>query len=261
MSKNFIVLLIALGLLVQCESKKGKEKVSVVKELANENPAAEGFNEYGSDNKAIEIADKIMRAMGGRKSWDNARYFKWNFFGSRTLWWDKLKGDVRIQMHNADSAIILVNIFNNSGKVYSNGREISNADSLSQFLKKGKGMWINDAYWLFMPFKLKDSGVSLTYIGEESTDGGIASDVLQLTFENVGDTPQNKYHVWVDKKDNLIKQWAFYRDSNLVEPNFITSWEGYEKYNSILLASIRGERKITNIDVPLSIPESVFKKF
>lgn len=261
MSKNIIVLSIVLGMLFQCKSKQGIEKVNVVKELANENPAAEEFNEYGSDSKAIEIADRVMKAMGGRKSWDDARYFKWNFFGSRTLWWDKQKGDVRIQMHNADSTIILVNIFNNLGKVYSSGQEITNTDTLSNFLKKGKGIWINDGYWLFMPFKLKDSGVSLSFVGEDTTDAGIASDVLRLTFENVGNTPKNIYHVWVDKKDNLIKQWAFYRDSNLAEPNFVTSWEGYEKYNSILLASIRGERKITNIDVPLSIPESVFKNF
>lgn len=261
MFKNIIVLFVAASLLFQCQSKRGAEKISEAKELANENLPAEGFNEYGSDNKAIVIADKVMKAMGGRKNWDDERYFIWNFFGSRTLWWDKLKGDVRIQMHNSDSTVILTNIFNNSGKVFSNGREISNPDSLSKYLEKGKGIWINDSYWLFMPFKLKDSGVSLNYIGEDVTEGGIASDVLQLTFENVGNTPINKYHVWVDKKDNLIKKWAFFRDSSSTDPDFITSWEGYEKYNSILLANIRGKREITNIDVPLSIPESVFKNY
>ncbi len=261
MFKNIIVLIVSFSLLFHCKGKKEAVNISEAKELANENLPAEGFNEYGSDYKAIEIADKVMKAMGGRKNWDDERYFIWNFFGSRTLWWDKLKGDVRIQMHNADSTVILINIFNDSGKVFSGGQEISISDSLSKYLKKGKGIWINDSYWLFMPFKLKDSGVSLAYVNEDTTEGGITSDLLQLTFENVGNTPKNKYHIWVDRKDNLIKQWAFYRDSKSADPNFITSWEGYEKYNSILLASIRGKREITNIDVPLSIPESVFNKY
>jgi len=35
------------------------------------NPAADGFNESGSDAKAIAIADEVMKAMGGRMAWDN----------------------------------------------------------------------------------------------------------------------------------------------------------------------------------------------
>jgi hypothetical protein len=44
------------------------------------NPAAEGFNESGSDAKAMAIADEVMQAMGGRKAWDKTRYLSWKFF-------------------------------------------------------------------------------------------------------------------------------------------------------------------------------------
>ncbi|MCK5703906.1 MAG: hypothetical protein KAI29_22260, partial [Cyclobacteriaceae bacterium] len=185
----------------------------------------------------------------------------WNFFGSRSLWWDKLNGDVRIQMHKADSTLILVNIFDGTGRVYSNGEEMNHPDSLSKYLKRGKGIWINDAYWLFMPFKLKDSGVTLTYVGEDTTQAGIAADVLQLTFEGVGNTPQNKYHVWVDRSDNLIKQWAFFRENDMAEPNFTTPWIDYKEYGSIILSGDRGKRKITNIAVLEYMDESIFNEF
>lgn len=259
--KYLIILFASISILFSCKTNNEQGDAKAEGEVRQENPAAEGFNLKNSDQKAIAIADKVMQAMGGRKSWDDTRYFTWNFFGARTLWWDKLKGDVRIEMHNADSTKILVNIFDNSGKVFLNGSESSNADSLTKYLDRGKGIWINDAYWLFMPFKLKDSGVTLKYVGEDTTQSGISSDVLQLTFENVGNTPQNKYHVWVDKSDNLVKQWAFFRENDLGEPNFITPWIDYKKYGALLLAGDRGQRKITDIEVPGRMDTSIFTEF
>ena len=112
-----------------------------------------------------------------------------------------------------------------------------------------------------MPFKLKDSGVTLTYVGDDTTQTGIAADVLQLTFEDVGNTPKNKYHVWVDRSDNLIKQWAFFRENDMEDPNFVTPWVDYKKYGSIFLSGDRGKRKITNIEVLEDIEESIFNEF
>lgn len=256
--KYLFVLLVSLAILVSCNSKKENDQTASAPQIVN--PAAPGFNAEGSDQKAIDIADKVMLAMGGRKNWDDERYFTWNFFGARTLWWDKLKGDVRIKMHKADSTVILVNINDGSGKVFFDGIETTHPDSLSKYLTRGKGIWINDAYWLFMPFKLKDSGVTLTYVGEDTTQTGIASHKLQLTFENVGNTPQNKYHVWVDKSDDLVKQWAFYTDNTNEEPRFINPWIGYEKYGSLLLSGDRGQRKISDIAVPEHMDVAIFSE-
>lgn len=46
-----------------------------------------------------------------------------------------------------------------------------------------------------MPYKLKDSGVTLKYKGEGQTEEGEPAQVLVLTFKDVGVTPQNKYEV------------------------------------------------------------------
>jgi hypothetical protein len=156
---------------------------------------------------------------------------------------------------------ILLNINDDTGRVLMRGEEMVHPDSVEKYVKRGKGIWINDSYWIFMPFKLKDSGVTLSYFDADTLKNDMACDVLQLTFEGVGNTPQNKYHVWVDCSDHLVKQWAFYRRNDMDQPNFVNPWNGYQKYNSILLSGNRGEREITDIEVFDHMDKSVFLEF
>ncbi|HET9486530.1 MAG TPA: hypothetical protein VFO54_03810, partial [Chryseosolibacter sp.] len=169
------------------------------------NPPAPGFNLAHSDPAAVELADSVMAAMGGRPNWDRTRFISWEF-GKRKLVWDKAQGDVRIESQ-PDTTVYLVNIHSLEGKVRIKGQELTESDSLKRMLSRAKSIWINDSYWLLMPFKLKDTGVTLAYLGEDSIATGMKCNVLELTFENVGDTPQNKYRVYVDLNDNLVKQW------------------------------------------------------
>lgn len=252
--KHILIIVFSVVVILSCETKDHSQK-TVEQEV---NPAANGFDKEGSDQNAIEIADEVMKAMGGRKNWDQERFFRWNFFGFRTLWWDKHEGNVAIQMHDADSMKVLLNIFNDSGRVALNGEEMTHPDSVAKYVQKGKSIWINDSYWLFMPFKLKDSGVTLTYVSEDTLENNVICDILQLTFKEVGDTPQNKYHVWVDRADHLVKQWAFYRNYEMEEPNFTYPWNDYKKYNSLYLSGDRGKRQITDIMVADQMDNAIF---
>ena len=105
--------------------------------LMEVNPPAEGFNSAGSDAKAIEIADKVMLAMGGRKAWDDTRVIGWNFMGRRYLIWDKQTGDVRIDVPQ-DTAVYLLNVAEGTVKAKMKGQEITNIDSLKVLYKKGE---------------------------------------------------------------------------------------------------------------------------
>ncbi len=226
---------------------------------ANEaNLPAPGFNAAASDAKAIAIADEVMQAMGGRKAWDDTRFVTWKFFGRRMLIWDKHEGKVRVE---SDDDIYLVDIFNNTGKVKMGGKVLENPDSIAKYVERGISIWINDSYWLVMPFKLKDSGVTLKYLGEGQTAAGTAADILQLTFEAVGRTPENKYHVYVDKDSRLIIQWDFYSNYTDKTPRFTTPWANYKQYGEILLSDGRGERGHTDVGVYKYIPASVFTSF
>jgi hypothetical protein len=245
--------ILAIVMLVACQQSKTEEEFY--------NPPADGFNLNESDVKAIALADSVMHAMGGRKAWDNTRFISWNFFGRRDLVWDKFTGDTRIEIP-ADSIVFLVNVNQNTGRVSIRGKELLDQDSLNGFIERAKQIWVNDSYWLVMPYKLKDSGVTLKYIGEQVLESGINCEVIELSFEEVGFTPNNKYRVFIDTQDYLIKQWAFYQDANQQEPSAVWPWDNYQKYGNILLSADRSDgRGPKNVTVSNEMDESVFSNF
>jgi hypothetical protein len=227
----------------------------------SQNPAAPDFDAAGSDAKAIEIADAVMAAQGGRQAWDETRYLQWTFFGRRSLLWDKWTGDVRIDWLDRPRNII-VNINNGTGQVRLNGIEQTQPDTLKKYLDLGRRVWINDAYWLVMPFKLKDSGVTLRYLGEKPTDDGRVADLLQLTFKGVGVTPDNKYHVWVDGESRLVTQWAFFKLYTDEKAEFSNPWTDYARVGRLILSGGRGKGSaLTDIAAPETVPARVFEAF
>lgn len=249
MKKITFFLLVGFGM-IACSPQKP----------ADENPASEGLDVIHSDPAAIVLADSIMKAMGGRKNWDDTRYISWTFFGRRNLIWDKHQGRVRIDIPR-DTSTFLVNVNTLEGRVRLKGQELTEADTLKKLLTRAKSMWINDSYWLVMPFKLKDSGVTLKSLGTDTLQGGEYS-ILQLTFANVGDTPQNKYKLYVDPKENLIRYWSYYSDAQRDTANFTRPWDNYQPYGNILLSGDRSDKGgPSNVKVYDTLPDSLFTKF
>jgi hypothetical protein len=219
-----------------------------------ENPPAPGFQVEASDLEAIRVADEVMKAMGGRAAWDQTRYIGWSFFNRRYLIWDKIDQRVRIESE-PDSFRIILDLKKQEGLVWKSGRQLEHPDSLIKYLEQGRRIWINDSYWLVMPYKLKDSGVTLSYLGRDSTE----ADRLQLTFDSVGVTPQNKYEVKVDPESRLITEWTFYSNANDSLPRFSTVWENYQSYGAIQLSDSRGpDYSMAPVFVWEALPERVF---
>lgn len=251
-----VFLAAAVTLLAGGCQREGEERLP-----GGPNPPAPGFDVANSDPAAIELADSVMEAMGGRRNWDNTRFISWNFFGRRDLMWDKREGKVRIESA-PDSTIYLVDIDDLTGRVQIRGKELTEPDSLQKMLARAKSIWINDSYWLFMPFKLKDTGVTLKYLGEDTTATGLRCNVLELTFEDVGDTPQNKYRVYVDLKDNLVKQWAYYKEASQDSASQVWPWDNYRKHGDILLSADRSDNKgPRNVRIDDKLPTDIFTRF
>ena len=219
------------------------------------NPPAAGFNAAGSDDTAMAIADETMAAMGGRQAWDNTRYVTWRFFGGRLHVWDKFTNNLR---YEDNDLVVLMNLDTEQGQAWRAGQAITNAEDLASALSGAKGAWINDSYWLVMPYKLKDSGVTLTHVGEQANAAGAACDVLQLTFEGVGRTPQNKYHVFVAKDTRLVTEWTFWPDAAVDESRSLGVWANWQKHGDIMLSDSRGDNGHTDVAVLDNLPESVF---
>jgi hypothetical protein len=197
-----------------------------------------------------------MESMGGRENWDNTRYLSWGFGGDDQVW-DKWTGDFRYQR---DSLVVLMNINTKEGRAWADGEEIEDTESV---LTGAYRSWVNSGYWFLMPYKLKDSGVTLNYLGEGVTEDGRPAEMLQLTFENVGLTPQNKYHVFVDKERMLVTQWQYFQEASNEEPNFTRPMGNWQKYGNIMLSDFRGEGRngpfiLPNVGAYDAVPEGTF---
>jgi len=222
-------------------------------ENANTNIAAEGFNIEESDAKAIAIADSVMKAMGGYKNWKNTAVIQWNFFGQRVHTWNKQTGRDSIHIPSQNLKIDM-NLQSQEATIYKNGGEMVAPDSVQKYRQMGYEMWVNDSYWLLMPFKLKESGVTLNYMGSDTTKEGTEAHKLQLTFDKVGVTPSNKYLIWVDESDYLVRQWAYFRNADAKQPGFTLPWKNYQKYDSLMLSGDRGVYQIEDIRVMKAWP-------
>lgn len=253
MKKTSLIGCIVLAGFAGCQQDPGRPAL-------HDNPPAPGFDLAHSDPAAVELADSVMMAMGGRKNWDDTRFISWTF-GKRNLVWDKKDGNVRIESQG-DSTIYLVNINDLKGRVQVKGQELTEPDSLQKMLSRAKSIWINDSYWLTMPFKLKDTGVTLKYLGEDTMLTGARANVIELTFEKVGDTPNNKYQVYVDVRDNLVKQWAYYKDASQDSASAVWPWDNYKKYGNILLSANRSnDRGPRDVRVDAKLDPEVFTRF
>jgi hypothetical protein len=209
---------------------------------------ANDFNGAASDVKAIYLAKEVVKSSGGASAWNNTRFLSWNFFGSRKHVWDKQTGNVSIKSLKSPVEIKM-NIHDKTGRVWLNGEETMKQDSLNKYLEAGYAWWVNDSYWLVLPFKLMDSGVTLNYLGEGETTSGLPADIISLNFETTGLTPNNKYHVYVDKSTKRINQWDFYTNASDPEPRFQLPWADYQKYGNIYLSGNRGKYELTDIEV------------
>ena len=256
-----ILIFLFITSLAACQQKPGTTGTETPAEqtASNEpgNPPAPGFNQAASDQEAIALADRVMESMGGRKAWDNTRYIAWNFFGFRNLYWDKKQHMVRVEEPRKNIEVIL-NLNTREGEARVNGTRITEPDSLAKLIDYGYKAWVNDSYWLVMPFKLKDSGVTLHYLGKDTAVASAPREVLQLTFSEVGVTPQNKYHVYVNPETNMVSHWAYYREASQEEPAFVMPWNDYQQYGGIMLSGNRGERKLSEIKVMDAPPEGTF---
>lgn len=217
------------------------------------------FGQKQEDFKTKDLVAQCEKSMGGQKAYNKTRHISWTFFGSRTLWWDKNTGDVRIE-NPKDKTVILWNSQTSKGKASVNGTEINAGEDLDKLMTKAERTWINDSYWLVMPFKLNDPGVNKKYLGEKETAAGKTADVIELTFNEVGVTPQNKYHIYFDQDSHLVSQWDFYRNASDEKPGFAMPWQDYQPYGKIMLSGDRGERKLSNIMVAQKVDKNIYSE-
>lgn len=209
------------------------------------------------DDKSLPLINASLNAMGGIENYNNTRFISWVFFGRRFHIWDKYTGDVRIE--SQDGSLILMNVNNKQGRAWGPDKAlIKDKKELAEKLKFGYEAWINDSYWLVMPYKMLDPGVNVTYTRQDKTANGKSAEVVTMTFTDVGVTPENKYEIFFDQATKRVSQWRYYAKSEDQTPAFELSWANWQHYGNIMLSDMRGERGIGPLNVYQALPELYF---
>lgn len=209
------------------------------------------------DPKAVELARSVLEKMGGPEAWERTRFLRWRFSGKRLHHWDRWTGDVRIE---SGSRLVLMNVGSREGRVFESGAEVVDDAARQAALEQGYAWWVNDSYWLIMPYKLLDPGTRLRHDGSAALADGRPGQRLTLTFDDgVGLTPENRYEIWVADDTGLVEQWAFYPTAVDTEPRFVLSWSGWKRFGGILLATDHGEGDDWEIGAPDSLPRALFE--
>lgn len=217
-------------------------------------PAGKDFNHIGSDARAVALADSVMQAMGGYAAWQQVRFLGWELGGQYQVW-DRQTNDFRWQQ---GELVLTGNLDARTGHAYRAGRNISATEEGRQLLTGLYATWANNSWWLLMPFKMKDSGVKLRYKGTGRTAQGHPARIVEMTFENVGVTPNNRYEVLISPQTYLVEEWVYYRHAADALPVFRRRWADYRSYGPLLLATDRTDgkdnRRLAHLAVAQTVP-------
>jgi hypothetical protein len=218
-----------------------------------------------SDPKALAVADATLAAMGGQAAWDGTHYLRFTFAGRRTHTWDKWTGRHRLEgkTKENESYVVLDNVNTKQGTAYVDGKPVE-GEKGAKLVESSLAAWVNDTYWLLMPYKLKDPGVNLSYVGQRQIDGK-DYDEIGLTFGPVGLTPGDHYSAWFNRDTHLMDRWAYLlQDQPRDAAPTVWLWQGWQRYGRIMLAPHRvqpdGKKKLelTDILVAATVPDAVF---
>lgn len=225
-----------------------------------------------AENAALAWHDSVMAAMGGRKAWERTRYlrFRWNVFrdgelvSDRLHHWDRYDGRYRVETTTpeGESFLALLNVNTQEGQAWLNGRPVEGARN-DTLVRLAYAMFVNDSYWLLMPYKWRDPGVNVEYLGPQTDDDG-AWHVLHLSFEGVGLTPGDQYWAYVSAEPpHLMRKWQYHLQDQESKGSFFR-WENWQQFGAIKLATernpIEGSTRIEFKDVTASddVPPGVF---
>jgi len=205
-----------------------------------------------SDPRATKIADQVMTALGGRDRWDKLRGIRWSFEvtvkdtmrASRRHSWDKWNGWHRVDgVNRSGQKFTFIEQLEGKapGRAWMNAQAIQ-GDSLAKLMKRAKSLWINDTYWMLMPYKLRDPGVHLGYDGD-TTFAGATYDRLTLSFNHVGETPGDHYWVYVNRANHRVERWDMVLQGDQPPPATYT-WEGWEQHSGLWFPTAHRQDKL-----------------
>jgi hypothetical protein len=192
----------------------------------------------GGDHAAMKLAREVVHASGG-DNWSKVKRVQFTFnvldkdgkvAAANKHDWDVRAGTDTITTKDNKTVTVKLADKNDEGDA-----------------KTAYRQWVNDTYWLLMPLKLLDGGVKLAHGGTQEVDGK-KYEVLNMSFDSVGLTPGDRYTLYIDPAEKLVRRWDYMPNA---EKKTSGTWDGYEQFGPLKLSTKHqfGERQINMTDV------------
>ncbi len=265
-------LALAVALLAGCGTGSAPSKQPASETAA---PAASVHGPMGeADSLSAEVIRQMTDAMGGQKTWDNVPCFRFDFVvvvdgkekARFSHWWDKKNGRCRVEGPD-DKGRKVTAIFtlkDKKGKSFTDGIVDTDSTNTASIIQMGYERWVNDTYWIIMPFKLRDPGVHVVHDSTQRTPDGADFDVLHVSFNaGIGLTPGDHYTLYVNRQTHLIDHWDMLLQGQKPPPSSAT-WEGWTEVGPVKLAlmhRVAGKPvmiRFENVAAPATFDETVF---
>lgn len=231
----------------------------------------------GIEQHAFEDADvtrihtRMIQAIAPDNGWERTRYLEFDWGVNRgdgalvrSHRWDRWEGIARVEAP-AQGGGVYVAIFPTAdpvaGRVWVDGVEVTGEEAAA-LLEGANRAHINDSYWLVMPFKWTDPGVQVRYLGERIHEpSGEAWEVVELSFESVGLTPQNMYHAWIHPETGRMERWEHFANPEAnPSPSDWTDWSTLGPLTLALNRRSGGEVRLffSHMLIAETVPEGAF---
>lgn len=174
--------------------------------------------------KSLSIAEKIANAHGFQ-NWENVSEVKFTF----QVDVDTIKGKGRSWQWKPKSDEVTM-VAGEQSVTY-------NRNTVDSTLVPADRAFINDKYWLFVPFQLvwDNSAKISTPKTTEAPLSKKSMNMITVTYPKEGGyTPGDAYDIFYDE-DYIIREWI-YRKNNAETPSLTTTFENYQDFKGIKIA-------------------------
>ncbi|MBA3608156.1 MAG: hypothetical protein H0W43_06555 [Chthoniobacterales bacterium] len=183
--------------------------------------------------EAAPLAEAVWKASGG-ENWPNVKTIDFTFAvekGGQTLvsaehHWDVVAQTDRVKWKGKDVTVNLAD-------------PATDEDGKAAYAR-----WVNDSYWLLAPLKFKDRGIQFKAEGRKTIDGA-ECEVLLLSFDQVGLTPNDQYRLYIDPATKLLASWDYISEPGKSKHG---TWENYQKSGGLTLAT---EHKMDEVEIKI----------
>lgn len=193
--------------------------------------------------KADALAQKMMLAVN-QPAWDSTRFIGWQFRTGTEYLWDKDQQLVRVAW---DEHIVLLKTNDQTGKVFTNGKEVTAPALRDPLLKKAWANFANDSFWLYAPLKAFDPGTTREIVQKDGREH------LLVRYSSGGVTPGDSY-LW--ELDDTGKPVAYQMWVSIIPVGGLRfTWEAWQGGGAHPLIATKHEGKLFGVPIEnLSFP-------